>query len=152
MSRPPITAWHGPAGCGPAVEGIAIVSHHGFNARYDLDRERGTFSRPGHDLFGESPAGRIYVFTTPKGGIATSWALLDLRERGLAPLALVCRRANPVVWQGAVLAGMPMIDRLNEDPVTQLCSGDRVRLDPQAGTLELLERGSMNPLPRMKGP
>lgn len=128
----------GPPGFGPAVEGIAIVSAQGFNARYDLDRERGVFSRPGHDHYGESPAGKIYVFSTPKGGIATSWALLDLRERGLAPLGLVCRRANPVVVQGAVLAGIPFLDRLDLDPVGAIRTGDRIRLDPAAGTLDIL--------------
>lgn len=129
----------GPRGCGPAVEGFAIVSRQGFNARYDLDRERGVFARPGHDLLGASPAGLIYVFSTPKGGIATSWALLDLKERGLAPLGLVCRRANPVVVQGAVLAGLPLLDRLDADPVELLRSGDHVRLDPARGTLEILQ-------------
>lgn len=129
----------GPRGFGTVVEGIAIVSTHGFNARYDLDRTNGTFSRPDHDHHGESPAGKIFVFTTPKGGIATSWALLDLRERGLAPIGLVCRRANPVVVQGAVLAGIPCMDRLDQDPVAALRSGDRIRLDPETGTLQVLQ-------------
>ncbi len=133
----------GPVGFGPAVEGIAIVSTHGFNARYDLDRANGTFSRPDHDHHGASPAGKIFVFTTPKGGIATSRALLDLFERGLAPIGLVCRRANPVVVQGAVLAGIPFMDRLDQDPVTALRSGDRIRLNPAAGTLQIL-----HPAPR----
>jgi predicted aconitase with swiveling domain len=133
-----MTWLRGPVGFGPTVEGIAIVSTRGFNARYDLDRANGTFSRPDHDHCGASPAGKIFVFTTPKGGIATSWALLDLLERGLAPLGLVCRRANPVVVQGAVLAGIPFMDRLDPDPVAALHSGDRIRLNPAAGTLQIL--------------
>ena len=125
-------------GFGPSVEGEAIVSSQGFNARYDLDRVKGVFSRPGHDHFGLSPAGKIYIFTTPKGGIATSWALLDLQERGLAPLALVCQRANPVVIQGAVLAGMALLDRFDHDPVQFVRTGDRVRLTPATGLLQIL--------------
>lgn len=125
-------------GFGPSVEGEAIVSRQGFNARYDLDRDQGVFSRPGHDHFGLSPAGKIYIFTTPKGGIATSWALLDLQQRGLAPLALVCQRANPVVIQGAVLAGMALLDRFDQDPVQFVRTGDRVRLTPATGLLQIL--------------
>lgn len=136
----PLLCLQGPPGFGEAVEGIAIVSAHGFNARYDMDRERGVFCRPDHDLYGQSPAGRIYVFTTPKGGIATSWALLDFKTRGLAPLALVCRRLNPVVAQGAVLANIAVVDRLNLDPVTTLRSGDTIRVDPAAGRIELIAR------------
>lgn len=148
MTRPgdmPLLTLQGPAGFGEPVEGIAIVSTHGFNARYDMDRERGVFSRPEHDLHGQSPAGRIFVFTTPKGGIATSWALLDLKTRGLAPLALVCRRLNPVVAQGAVLAGIAVVDRLDLDPVTSLQSGDRIRVDPAAGRIELIARAAVSP-------
>ena len=138
MNGTPKRQLHGPAGLGPMVEGQAIVSRQGFNARYDLDRERGIFSRPEHDLVGASPAGKIYVFATPKGGIATSWALLDLRSRGLAPLALVCRRANPVVVQGAVLSGIPILDRLELDPTEHIRTGDWIRLTPSMGLLEIL--------------
>ena len=133
----------GPAGFGPTVEGIALVSAQGFNARYDLDRDRGVFSRPDHDHYGESVSGKIYIFSTPKGGIATSWALLDLQKRGLAPLGLICRRANPVVVQGAVLAGIPFLDRLTPDPVASVRTGDHIRLDPAAGTLEILHSSAL---------
>lgn len=139
----PLVSLQGPPGHGELVEGIAIVSAHGFNARYDMDRERGVFSRPEHDLYGQSPAGKIFVFTTPKGGIATSWALLDLKTRGLAPLALVCRRLNPVVAQGAVLADIAVVDRLDDDPVTVLRTGDRIRIDPAAGRLDVIERAAL---------
>lgn len=138
----PVLALQGPSGFGTPVEGEAIVSTQGFNARYDMDRTNGTFSRPGHDLFGLSCVGKIFVFATPKGGIATSWALLDLKHRGLAPLALVCRRANPVVVQGAVLAGISIIDRLDQDPSQTICTGDWIRLDPARGELLVIRRGS----------
>ncbi|MGE4337689.1 MAG: DUF126 domain-containing protein, partial [Pigmentiphaga sp.] len=111
----PIRRLTGGRGVGVALEGIAIVSQQGFNTRYDLDPVRGIFCRPGHDLEGQSFANRIYCFRTPKGGIATSWALLDLKRRGLAPLGLVCVRMNPIVAQGAALAGLPILDGLEPD-------------------------------------
>lgn len=128
----------GARGWGPVVEGQALVSGQGFNARYDLDRDQGVFSRPDHDHYGASPAGKIFVFTTPKGGIATSWALLDLRLRGLAPLGLVCRRSNPVVVQGAVLSGLPLMDGCDQDPTECIQTGDWVRLSPHLGLIEIL--------------
>ena len=75
---------HGPPGVGPVVEGEALVSHHGFSARYDVDRDRGVFSREAHDLYGRSLVGKILVCTTAKGGIATSWMLLDMVRRSTA--------------------------------------------------------------------
>lgn len=138
MTRPARLQLKGARGLGPVVEGQALVSNQGFNARYDLDRVSGVFSRPDHDHYGVSPAGKIYIFTTPKGGIATSWALLDLQQRGLSPLGLVCRRSNPVVVQGAVLSGIPLMDCFEEDPTQRIQTGEWVRLIPQLGLIEIL--------------
>ena len=63
---------HGHPGVGPAVEGEALVSRHGFSARYDLNRAVGTFSRESHDLYGRSVVGKILVHTTAKGGVSTA--------------------------------------------------------------------------------
>ena len=139
MSEPPILL-RGPAGVGPTVEGEAIVSQQGFSARYDVDRDLGVFSRAGHDLFGHSLVGKILVCTTAKGGIATSWMLLDMVSRGLAPLAVLFRTTNPVMVQGAVLAGVAMLHRLDPDPATTIRSGDWLRVDPAAGVVEVRRR------------
>lgn len=128
---------HGPPGVGRSVRGVALVSRHGFSARYDVDRDRGVFSRGSHDLYGESLVGKVLVCDTAKGGIATSWMLLDMVARGVAPLAILFRTTNPVMVQGAVLAGLPMMHRLEPDPVTTIRTGDEVELDPGAGTVRV---------------
>jgi predicted aconitase with swiveling domain len=139
MTEDVVRHLQGATGIGEMVEGYAIVSRQGFNARYDLDPVTAIFSRPEHDLFGCSPTGKIYVFATPKGGIATSWALMDLRSRGLAPLGLLCRRANPVVVQGAALADLPLIDRLEPDPTEHIQTGDWIRIHPTLGLVEIFQ-------------
>jgi len=137
----PLLVLAGPPGAGPEVEGEALVSRQGFNARYDMDRRRGVFSRPSHDLYPQSFVGRILVFTTAKGGMATSWALNDLRRKGIAPLGLIFQQANPIVAQGAVFAGLPILHRLAPDPVETLRSGDWLRLLPAQGRVEVRRRG-----------
>ena len=129
----------GPPGFGPEVEGEALVSSHGFSARYDLDHLTGVISRPEHDLFGESIVGRVLLAPTAKGGTATGWRLRDLAERGLAPAALVFRRTNPVMVQGAVFAGVAIMHRLEPDPWEAVATGRRVRLRPAEGRLEVLD-------------
>ncbi len=130
----------GHPGFGPIVEGEALVSHHGFSARYDLNRTTGEFSRKSHDLHGRSVVGRVLVHPTAKGGVATAWALLDMRARGVAPLGLIFRRTNPIMVQGAVLAGIPILDRLDPDPLEVIRTGDMVRLDPPRGAVEVYRR------------
>ena len=84
MSEQPALTLSGGRGVGNPVRGPALVSRQGFGVRYDLDPESGVITNPDHDLCGERLVGRILVFTRPKGGVAASWALADLQQRGLA--------------------------------------------------------------------
>lgn len=136
----PILVLQGPPGFGAEVEGEVLVSTQGFNARYDMDRRRGVFSRPSHDLYPNSFVDKILVFDTGKGGVATSWALNDLVRKGIAPKAVIFRRANPIVCQGAVFAGLPILHMSDQDPCTTLKSGDYLRLKPAEGKIEVLRR------------
>src|SRR5215469_9559244 len=127
-------------GVGPAVTGTALVAADNFSARYDLDRNRGIFSRPSHKLAGESYAGRILVLDGAKGGVATAWMLHDMTARGIVPRALIFNRVNPIIAQGAAFGIVALVDRFEGD-VTQLFrSGDELRVDPAAGTVEILNR------------
>jgi predicted aconitase with swiveling domain len=127
-------------GLGAAVVGTVLVSSVPFSARYDLDRTAGLFSRLGHPLAGQSIAGRVLVFPGVQGGVAAGWAFLDLKGRGLAPLALVFGRTNPVMVQGAVLAGLTLLDGVTPDPVAALRTGDLVQVDPGRLRITVLQR------------
>ncbi|TAK22557.1 MAG: DUF126 domain-containing protein [Chloroflexota bacterium] len=132
----------GHPGVGAPVEAEALVCDDNFSARYDVNRRTGVFSRESHALFGVSLVGKVCVFNTAKGGVATAWALLDMKARGVAPAGLIFRVTNPIMVQGAVLAGIALMDRLDPDPVTTIRTGDRVRVSPADGTVEIVERGA----------
>jgi hypothetical protein len=127
-------------GIGPTVEGTALVAQDNFSARYDLDRKKGVFSRPGHALAGQSYDGRILVFNDAKGGVATAWMLHEMKSRGIVPLALVFNRVNPILAQGAAFGNVTMVDRFDGDVTQMIRTGDRLRIDPAAGVVEILER------------
>ena len=135
--RLPDLVLKGPPGVGPVVEGQALVSQHGFSARYDLNRKTGVFSRESHDLFGQSIVGKVLVHTTAKGGVATAWALYEMRERGTAPLGLLFSTTNPIMVQGAALAGLALMHKLEPDAPSTIRTGDHVRINPPAGTVEV---------------
>jgi len=125
-------------GMGHAVQGAALVANDGFSARYDLDRIRGVFSRPTHKLAGESYAGRVLVLDTAKGGVASAWMLYEMASRGVVPLALVFNSVNPIMAQGAALAGLPMLAGFDCDITAQLGSGEPVEIDPANRLLKVL--------------
>lgn len=131
----------GHKGIGPIVQGTALAAADNFSTRYDLDRERGIFSRPSHKLYGESYVGRILVLNAAKGGIASAWMLREMVQIGKAPLALLLNNANPVMAQGAAFADLSLVDRFTDDITSLIRTGDTVYVDPAAGVVRILEKG-----------
>lgn len=128
----------GHIGIGPRVEGVALVAQDNFSARYDLDRIKGIFSRPGHALFGQSYVDRILVLNTAKGGVATAWMLGEMASRKMVPRALLFNRVNPIMAQGAAFAGVSLIDRFDTDVTCAIQTGDRLVLEPETGKVTVI--------------
>jgi len=131
----------GHVGMGPAVRGIALAAADDFSTRYDLDRERGIFSRPSHKLYGESYVERILVLNAAKGGVASAWMLREMVMMGRAPLALLLNDANPVMAQGAAFADLPFMDRFETDITEAIRTGDTLYVDPAQGVVTIEGRG-----------
>ena len=126
------TIFHAGSAMGSKARGAALVAKDGFSARYDLDRVRGIFSRPEHRLAGESYVGRVLVLDAAKGGVATAWMLYDMKARGVVPAALVLNAVNPIMVQGAALAGFTMISGFDVDITQTIPNGALVEIDPTA--------------------
>ena len=123
---------------GAKVRGVALVAHDGFSARYDLDRIAGTFSRPAHQLAGQSYVGRILVLDTAKGGVASAWMLREMALRGVAPLAIVFNSVNPILVQGAAFGDVTMLAGFDEDITSKVPQGAMVEIDPLSRMLRVL--------------
>jgi predicted aconitase with swiveling domain len=127
---------------GAITEGRVLVSMRTFSPRYDLDRENGIFSRSDHPLRGERIAGRILVSPGVQGGIAGGWAFMMMRGRNVGFAGLVFGKINPVMVQGAAAAGIPLLAGVDPAIFDVLRNRDRVRLEPAAGRIILLEASS----------
>jgi uncharacterized protein len=116
------------AAMGRTVTGEALVAKDGFSARYDLDRIAGIFSRPEHKLAGQSYVGRILVLDVAKGGVATAWMLQEMAARGKVPAALVLNRVNPIMVQGAALAGITLMSGFDRDITGEIPTGAQIEI------------------------
>lgn len=122
-------------GSGCDAQGPALVFHERFSARYDLDRSTGVITRLGHSLLGQSLADRVLLIPAVQGGVAGGWAFLAMRELGLSPAALVFARCNPVMIQGAVAAGIPVMSGIDLAALTEIVAGTTVHVLPSVLTL-----------------
>jgi predicted aconitase with swiveling domain len=116
---------------GKSIEGEVLVIREGFSPRYDLDRISGIISRIGHSVEGESICNKILVIPTVKGGVAGGWAFFDLLYKNISPKALIFGKLNPVMVQGAILAGLTVTEGWSENLLDIVKNGDRIFIDPQ---------------------
>lgn len=124
---------------GERIEGVCLSASDGFSARYDLDRIQGVFSRPTHQLFGQSYKDKILVLDAAKGGVASAWMLYEMKSRNLYPLAIIFNAVNPILAQGAAHAGIAMLSGFDVDITKEIPSGAKLRIDPKRHTVEVLD-------------
>jgi predicted aconitase with swiveling domain len=108
------------------AEGQALVSREPIGFFGGVDPDTGIVVERGHPLEGQSVVGRVLVFPTGKGSTVGSYILYRLARNDLAPAAIVNTEADPVVAVGAVIADIPMVDRVD---VSQIQTGDWVVIE-----------------------
>ncbi len=116
------------------AEGIALVSSEPMSFFGGVDPETGCVIDNKHELFGRCITNNILVFPTGKGSTVGSYILYRLAKVGKAPRGIVCREAEPIVAVGAIISGIPMVDR----PETfDFSEGQWIRIDGNEGFLEV---------------
>lgn len=121
------------------VVGEAIVSQTPFSFLGDFDITSGVVNNL-HELSGETISGKIFVF--PSGRGSTTGALVGYYAKLLntAPSGIICREAEPVIALNALSNKIPMVDRLECDPLSAICTGDRIMLDATRGIITIFDK------------
>jgi len=121
------------------AEGEAVVTHTPFSFSGELDPNTGKIAPVDHELCGQLIKGKIFVVPTGKGsssGPNVAWAAM---KAGNAPCGIICVTAEPVLAAGAITANIPMIDRLEQNPLEVIKTGDYVKLDALNGLVEIVQ-------------
>lgn len=108
------------------AEGRALVSTEAIGFLGGVDPDTGRVREKGHPLEGESVAGRVLVFPRGKGSTVGSYVIYALARNDVAPAGMVLEDCEPIVALGAVMAGIPVVDRVD---LSRFRSGDRVRIE-----------------------
>ena len=121
---------------GGYAEGEALVSIDPVSFYGGVDPETGIVTEPGHAVEGECVKGRVFVFPTGKGSTVGSYVIYRMRSLGTAPAAIINQETEAIIATGCVLAGIPLIDRLEGDPFRMLKTGVLVRVNSDEGFIE----------------
>ena len=125
---------------GEAV-GEALVTRTPFSFGGEMDPSTGKVSTPGHELEGQSLADKVFVFPTGKGSSGGPIIAWLAKKAGNAPKAMICIEAEPIIALCAITADIPMIHKLDRNPLEIISTGDRVRVSGADGTVEIIEKG-----------
>jgi uncharacterized protein len=122
------------------VEGKAIVSRMPFSFLGDLDVKTGKVVPEGHDLKGQSIAGKIFVFTTGKGSTVGPNVAYQAKQLGNTPAGMICLEVEPVMAMVAIMNDIPMVHKLDGNPLELIRTGDYVKMDATAGIVEVANK------------
>ncbi len=122
---------------GGRVEGIALVSRRQISFFGDID-ENGTVVAEDSDIRGENVSGKILIFPSGRGSTVGSYMLLRLKKNGSAPLAIVNIESDLIIAAGAVIAGIVLVDRVEDEFFDTVETGSKVVVDAASGYVELV--------------
>lgn len=116
------------------AEGAALVSKMGISFFGGVDPDNGVIVEKGHELEGQSIAGRVLVFPTGKGSTVGSYTLYRLKMNGKAPAAIINRECETITAVGSIIAEIPCLDQMKLDLFSSgdwvhIC-GDEIEITP----------------------
>lgn len=121
-------------------EGRAVVSTQGISFFGGVDPKTGVVREKGHELCGQDITGKVLVFPRGKGSTVGSYVLYQLKKNGHAPAGIVNVETEAIIVTGCILAEIPLVDRLEVNPLEVIRSGDYVVVDGRVGTV-IVRRG-----------
>jgi predicted aconitase with swiveling domain len=114
--------------------GPLLVSPEPISFLGGVDPETGEITERGHPLLGKRVGGTVLAFPHGKGSTVGSYVLYALARNGKAPAAMVNAEADPIIVVGAVIGGIPLMDRPGVD-MRRLRDGVLARVDGERGEL-----------------
>lgn len=80
-----------------------------------VDPNTGVIIDAHHPLSGQSVAGKVLVFPYGKGSTVGSYVMYGLKRNNVAPAAIINTECETIIAIGAIISGIPMVDRLDGD-------------------------------------
>ena len=125
------------------AEGEAIVTDEPFSFSHGLDPTTGQIFDVSDELLGKSIKGKVLIFPYGKGSSTGSLYVIEAARLNNTPAAVINLETEPIIAEGFVLARIlynkevPVVDRLEKNPIEVIITGDWVKVDADSGTVEI---------------
>ena len=119
------------------AEGEAIVTSQPLSFMGSVNPKTGFIIEQGHELEGQCLKGKIFVFPFSRGSTGGSYMLYDVVKNGMGPLGIINSDAEVVCVIGAIVADLPMVDKVDLD---QISTGDYIRMNATDGIIEVTKQ------------
>ena len=119
--------------CKGKAEGEALVTKDGISFYGGVEPETGKVVEKGHELEGQSVAGKILFFPEGKGSTVGSYVLYNLKKNGVAPKAIINKECETIVAVGCIISEIPCVDHIN---IEEIKTGDKIKVDAETGLVE----------------
>lgn len=120
------------------AEGEALVSTDPVSFYGGVDPVTGCVTEPGHCCCGESVTGKVFVFPTGKGSTVGSYVIYRMKKLGTAPAAIINKETESIIATGCVISDIPLVDKLDKNPVYVIKTGEIVKVDADEGIVEIV--------------
>jgi predicted aconitase with swiveling domain len=127
---------------GGIAEGEALVTTETISGWGGVSPMEGKVIETRHELRGKSFKGKVLVCRGAKGSSGWSVMFHTCRLAGTAPIAMVFNEMTTKIALGCVVMRIPSVTELDRDPLGLVETGDWVRVDGDAGTVEIRKRRS----------
>jgi predicted aconitase with swiveling domain len=135
-----VVTLHGRKVVGGVTEGEALVTRDTISGWGGMNPMTGVILETRHELCGQSFKDKVLVFPGAKGSSGWSAMFHMARLAGTAPKALIFNEMTTKVALGAVVMRCPSVTDLDQNPLDIIETGDWVRVDGDAGLVEVHKR------------
>ncbi len=119
------------------AQGEAVVSQQPIGFAGGVNPEKGQIVEKDHELEGVSITGKILIFPVEKGSTGGSDVIYEMARLHKGPSGIINLRAKSIVVVGAILGDIPVIDRLDGNPLELIKTGDYVEMDAELGIVKV---------------
>ncbi len=126
------------------AKGEVILTKDPLSFLGGVNPDNGVVIDSKHELYGRNMTGKVLVIPSGKGSTVGSYVLFQMAKNKTAPLAIVAIEAEPIIATGAIMAGIPMVDRPEAELLNILHNGDQIVVDADSGFLKILSQKTKN--------